>query len=492
METIAIAEKAPAGTHARRVTRNAAFLFAGHVLSKIANFAFVVGFIRLLGEEELGQLGVAMSASLILDTVIDWGLNGYSLCRLSCAPGEAREVISNILALKTIIALLTAPILLAIAGRLGYPPLLVLALTLVPAIALLNAWASTFEVMLQVAERMEFRAFLAALTAILFAGAGLGCALLARSFIGAMIVAIAVGAIRAAVAYRFARPFIGGISFAALAPATWLGMLRTSFPYAAILAMGVVYFRIDHLMLSKIKGLEATGEYYAVYRILEFFILVPRLVLDAALPYLIRSHAGGGDVPRFAFEKMLKLFFLVAGPIAIGIAFFAGDIVRLFYGEALAPAAPTLAILGLAIFIFALTSLASNFIVSALQARVVAWILLATVAFNISCNLIFIPRWGHLGAARATLATEAFFLAAQFSYIFVTRLPVRVLAAAVKPAAGLALLAACLWGLEGQGRVLAAGAGAVAFIAFHGVVRTLAADDRALILRALGRTRRAP
>ncbi|MBN1417457.1 MAG: flippase [Planctomycetes bacterium] len=492
MESTLISKKAPAGTHARRVTRNAAFLFAGHVLSKIANFAFVVGFIRLLGEEEMGKLGVVMSASMILDTVIDWGLNGYSLCRLSCAPSEARQVASNVIALKTILSALALPILGGVIWRLGYPPLLTFALCLVPAITLLNAWASMFEVMLQVAERMEFRALLAALTAIIFSAAGLTCAFLARSFVGAVFVAIAVGAIRLILSYRFARPFIGRLSFGAVDTSRWLEMLRTSFPYAALLAMGVIYFRIDHLMLSKLSGLDATGAYYAVYRVLECFILLPRLLLDAAMPYLIRSHAGGGDVPRFAFEKMLKLFFLGVGPLAIGIAFFSGDIVRICYGEGLAPAAPTLAVLGIAIFVFSLTSLGSTFMVSALKVRVVAWILLGAVVLNIALNAILIPRWGHLGAARATLATEVFFLVAQFAYIFATRLPARVLAAAAKPAAGLALLAACLWGLEGQGRILAASIGAAAFIAFHGVARTLAADDRALILRALGRTRRAP
>lgn len=169
----------------------------------------------------------------------------------------------------------------------------------------------------------------------------------------------------------------------------------------------IVYLRIDEVMLRHLAGAEAVGIYAAAVKLSELWYFVPTALASSVLPALLRAREQ--DAAHYAerqqqyYDGSAAAAYLLSVPIAL----LAPWIVHLAYGAAFAGAAPILAVhVWASVFVFLGVARGQWLVNEGLQ----KFYLTATVAgavANVLLNLVFIPRWGGLGAAWATVASYA-------------------------------------------------------------------------------------
>ncbi len=185
-------------------------------------------------------------------------------------------------------------------------------------------------------------------------------------------------------------------------------LLSESWPLLISSVMVMVYLRTDQILLGKLGSMEAVGNYSAAIRFSEIWYAIPVIVTTSVMPRLLktRDHDPARYYARLQtfYETMIlvsvavTLFTLVVGPFAI----------KLLYGPKYSSAA---GILSIHIWTGVFVSIGSiggqqyvheRITITSLQRSAVSAII------NVVLNLLWIPRWGGVGSAMATLVAQSF------------------------------------------------------------------------------------
>ncbi len=169
--------------------------------------------------------------------------------------------------------------------------------------------------------------------------------------------------------------------------------------------LGLVLYNIDLLMLRVLGGEAAAGHYAAAYVLISFCANLMIAYAHTVLPAL----AGAAPpTPAMAatYNTALVTALAVTVPVAAGGALVAPLVIGLLFGAAYAPAATALQVLVLAVPIGALREVAVAALIARQRERALLRVNLVTTVVNVSLNLVVIPRYGLVGAAWATVASE--------------------------------------------------------------------------------------
>jgi PST family polysaccharide transporter len=183
--------------------------------------------------------------------------------------------------------------------------------------------------------------------------------------------------------------------------------LRAGFPLLIGSLAVMLYMRSDILILGRLAGFGVAGIYSAAAQVTEACALFPMAFMPALFPMLVRWRRRGIVFYREKFEKLF-LFSVIAGlAVALCLTNGAPLLVRLIYGAAYASAAPILIVhASSAIFIY-LSILQSGYDITENLTWIAAIRTAAGATLNIALNFAFIPRWGAIGSAAATLISQA-------------------------------------------------------------------------------------
>jgi O-antigen/teichoic acid export membrane protein len=173
--------------------------------------------------------------------------------------------------------------------------------------------------------------------------------------------------------------------------------------------VGLLYLRIDIVMLGFLRGHTDVGLYFTAARILEASFIVPHVVMLVIFPRL----AGTDNEENLLGRTALGLG--AAGILAAGVLAAIGRwIIPTLWGTGWAQTGEILIVLSLAappVFLgFVMTQ---ALIAADLQNRYLV-VAIVGLALNIGLNLVLIPHWGAHGAAAATVLTEIVVTAGAF------------------------------------------------------------------------------
>jgi PST family polysaccharide transporter len=187
-----------------------------------------------------------------------------------------------------------------------------------------------------------------------------------------------------------------------------LSMLKVSWPLAASgLSIGL-YMRLDQVLVRIYLGDAQLGLYAVAVRIAELWFFVPMAVGAAAFPQLVGLRAEKGEA---AFEAgLVKLFrALVYGGLAAALLIAAVGpwAVRLLYGPAYAGCAPVLVVLAWSGIFVGLGIAKEHWLILKGLAGFSFASTLGGAALNLVLNLLWLPRFGAVGTAYATVCSQA-------------------------------------------------------------------------------------
>ena len=173
---------------------------------------------------------------------------------------------------------------------------------------------------------------------------------------------------------------------------------------------GIIYVRIDTVMLSLFKGDAVVGWYNAAYNLVLGFSFIPQLFMNCLLPSLSFYSVSSKEALQVTYEKSFKYLFILGLPISVGIFMLSDKVILLFYGNNFINSIVALQILTWDIVLMFLCNCVAFALISINKQNQMATAAAGSAVLNIVLNLFLIPNYSYIGSGIATIATEIFLL----------------------------------------------------------------------------------
>lgn len=184
-------------------------------------------------------------------------------------------------------------------------------------------------------------------------------------------------------------------------------MLTDSWPLMLSGLAIVVYMKIDQIMLGQMLGDEAVGIYSAATRISEVWYFIPMMIVASVFPAILDAKKQSEALYYQRLQRLYDLMVWLSVAVALPMTFLAGPIVALLYGPAFGEAGTVLAIhIWASVFVFLGVASSQWFVAENRQILSFQRTLLGAV-INVVLNYIWIPIFGAVGAAYATVLAQA-------------------------------------------------------------------------------------
>jgi O-antigen/teichoic acid export membrane protein len=239
-------------------------------------------------------------------------------------------------------------------------------------------------------------------------------------------------------------------------------LIKTSAPYALSLVLSTIYFRIDIILLGLLKSLSEAGIYAVPLKLMEILSVIPVFFMNSLLPALTNYIKTNKAKAAQVVEKAFGFLLIIAMPLMIGGVILAfpitfvisspqflsgyhclndGRIVSQQVAEiqtlcessqfvsnfALSESFHTgyrylvgsdlaFKLIIVAVFFSFLNTLFNFSLVALDQQKKLLYINLLGVGFNVTTNLILIPKYGFIGAAVTTIGSEIIILLGTIYY----------------------------------------------------------------------------
>ncbi len=184
-------------------------------------------------------------------------------------------------------------------------------------------------------------------------------------------------------------------------------LMRQSWPLMLAGLMASLYMRIDQVMLGQMAGTQALGQYSAAVFLSEPLHFVPIAIVTSAAPVLAHWHRSDPALFEARMEDLFRVLLWAGIATALPISLLSRPLVEVLFGPAFLETAPVLAVHVWSSIFVALGIASSQYLVLEDLTRISAQRTLAGAALNIVLNLYWIPAYGALGCAWATLISYA-------------------------------------------------------------------------------------
>jgi polysaccharide transporter, PST family len=169
----------------------------------------------------------------------------------------------------------------------------------------------------------------------------------------------------------------------------------------------MIFMKIDLVMLGQMKGDGDVGIYSAAVRISEVWYFIPTTIVSSVAPSIYAAKEKSEALYYKRIGQLLRLLTLVAIGISLPMTFLSGNIITLMFGSGYADAGPILAVhIWTSLFVFMGVATSPWFIAEGLNHVSFSKTLMGAI-LNIILNFLLIPEYSGLGAAIATIASQA-------------------------------------------------------------------------------------
>jgi O-antigen/teichoic acid export membrane protein len=395
--------------------RHSALYLVARGLPGLINLAALVLFTRLLAPEDFGRYALVIAGVGLASALIYHWLSLGLLRFLRSEPERQDVFLSTVLAGFVVITVLSA-VAGAIAWWMVGDPVWKSLLSL----GVMLLWVQSFFEINQELSRSRLSPGLygaaAVAKAALALGIGWGAALSgwgAHGLVAGMIIGYLLPLVwQAPRNWRGARLRLVDLEIVRK-------LLAYGMPLTVTFAFGFIVSSSDRFLLAWLIDTDAAGLYSVGYNFTQYTLVILMMVVNlAGYPLAVRALEESGEkAARAQVAKNGRLLLMIACPAAVGMALLAQNISGVFIGAEFSGATAVL-IPWIALGVFLSGIKAYHLDLSfQLGKRTVLqiWIVMIAAAVNLTLNLWWIPLFGILGAAYATVV--AYLAGAALSWI---------------------------------------------------------------------------
>ncbi len=391
----------------RTLARGAATVTSARFLGLIFTMVQVKLTVNHLSIGDYGRLSIVTLFIGFFAGLAELGVGSVVVRRVS---GEGRSLQEQVgLSQALMLALMIPTVLLCLGlGWILYNdrPVVVLGIAILTIGLLSTMWATTYNPVAQVTSKFGYSAAadlagrvfaLGTILLVINADGGLRWFFLAQLFVplGQLVAMSTLGRRMGGFRPMFNWPAIRGLVHEAL-------------PITYLLVVGVTYFVIDGILLSKLADEADVAAYNFAYRTVGAATIVGASISTVLASRLAAVAAESPERFSRAVSRALTFVALFAAPFAAFMTPIAPDVIR-FLGQEDLVAISTIPmrLLAVAIAIGMLSAVLSTAVIACYRQGVLTRLNTVTLSANIVLNVILIPRFQATGAATALVATEA-------------------------------------------------------------------------------------
>lgn len=476
---------------AKGIAKNLSIMSLQLAITWSSSFLLMLFLPRYLGPIEYGRLYLAATISGMFQILVSYGGNHLITKSVSRAPEETGQILVDALALRLILAAVSIIAIVVLTYVLDYGND-VRTIIVVYSLGLLF-WSgiTTLYAGYQGKELLKYTSIGAVAEKVFVSALGIPLVVLGAKATALSVVVVVSFLLNFSVLIAYRNRIISS-----LPRVNWrkaIGQLHEGLPYFLFTVFGVIYYRIDSLMLSKMTPEAIVGYYGSAYRFFET-LNFPYIVTVAIYPVLSRLWNEEREIHKRTTQKSLEYVILGGVPVGIAVIAFARDIIGLFYGlPEYGPSIILLQLLGAGLPLLYVSMILGTALMASDKQRELMTISLFAIPLNIGLNLVMIPHFQHamangaVGAAIATGFTELCVMAA--SFVLLPRESLQGFRTSVIPKIllGGLLMSAVIWGtgIFGVPWVVCAILGLTTYACTIFFSKTLEPVENQMILKAL-------
>ena len=185
-------------------------------------------------------------------------------------------------------------------------------------------------------------------------------------------------------------------------------LLRYSWPLLLSSGAGMIYMRIDQVMIKSMLGSTEVGYYAVAVRLSELWYFVPTIICSSFFPAIIRSKKVSEQHYDGRLQKLYSLLASFSIALSVSVLIISPFLIRLLYGESYDPASSVLNLYIWTALTVSLGSILGQWMLIENLQLLLMYASIAATIFNVILNYIFIKWIGLNGAALSTVITPFF------------------------------------------------------------------------------------
>lgn len=402
-----------------RILKQTSWLVSGQVLTKAIGFFYTIFLARNLGVSDFGLFSVGLAYFAIISSISDFGFNRYLIREISKEEGGKWEIICNLLILRLTIVCLFFGVFSTFLYLFDQDKMRVSVILLSSLAVLPQTIALTFDGVFIALRKLQFSALAAVISSL--STVSLGLFLINQGFgVYGAINALILGQFLFAIVFLILIKFHMGIKLSDIKLSVIKKALGGSLPYGLLGILGLLYFRIDTVMLSYLRGSFETGIYGASYKFLEAVTFIPTAFSAALFPVLSKLHNDNSiEQVKSLYIRSVKIMGFIGFFITILFLLFISQAIKLFMPEFM-QSVDVIKILSLSIPLMFMAAPGVQVMFSTEKyLKQVLFLSIFTLGFNILLNFIYIPLFGVWAAAWITVLSDLLSLC--IFYIFIKK-----------------------------------------------------------------------
>ncbi len=435
-------------TKLRRVVNNTAISLVGQIVTWTSTLLLTSAYGRFLGDAKFGELYFAVSFVALIGFPLEFGFNQQLTRDVAQDPDKALRYLSNTLLIKVTLWFVMYGLILLFCSLLNYPAEVRMLVAICGVTLLTASIANAFAALHYAFERVIFPAVglilekgLSAIVGILLLKLGAGVQVMALVLLGGSLISAIWQA------FWFVRLVGSRLSFnLALAR----DLVKTSIPFLTYGVLGVIYYRLDTVLLSLYASAAVVGWYGASYRLFDTLVFLPNLVIIAIMyPVFSKLSISSESDLKVAIEKAMNFLLFCGIPIAVAMVAAAPNIIGFLYHRAeFDPSVPVLQFLAPGLVLLYANTVFNTVIMSTKHEKKITVMAAIALVFNLSLNLILIPRLEQNGAALVTSLTELLLFCLSVAFVSRHLLPLGSLRVGLKAIVASLVMAVAIYVLR--------------------------------------------
>lgn len=186
-----------------------------------------------------------------------------------------------------------------------------------------------------------------------------------------------------------------------------IDLVREALPLTYILLVGVLYYTVDGVLLSKLSTPVEVGGYGLAYKTIGNLSVVSTALVSVMAAKFAEEASVSSERLSSVLRGTLRAILLVAVPVATLVWPLSPDLVRFVGSEDMVQiASGPMVLVAVAMAVGMLSAVISQALISSFHQRLLTRLNTFNLVLNIALNIVLIPRFGAMGAATALVVSE--------------------------------------------------------------------------------------
>ncbi|MFA6981841.1 MAG: flippase [Patescibacteria group bacterium] len=401
----------------KKAALNTLFQFVTKFISMGITVIATMIITRSYGKAGYGAFSLMQSFPALFFVIVDFGLNAVAVREISKDRTKEQSFLANVLSIRLILALIFMFVLWLVLRLFPYDEALKFGITLSLLLILNQAVHATLNIVFQSRLRYDLSSigsvigsFIVLVLVVTLSYLKMDIAWVNFSYVlgGAVAVLVNLALVKrlhVPVSLRLDKSIVKYLFYECL-------------PLGLMFVFSQVNFKSDSILLSLLKlpghfnlsNTEAVAVYSLPYKVFEVSLVVPTFFMNSVYPIFVSKMLQGKENLKGAFMTSIKGLIVSALVFTLVAEAFAPMIIRILGGRDFVQSVDLLRILMSALILFYISQPFAWLLVTYGKQKILPVIYLISAAFNLTANLIFIPKYSFYASSVITILSELIIL----------------------------------------------------------------------------------